>query len=303
MADLLSQAALDKSPQVIDSKAVPDAALQQKGEEKASLAGTNLKFVPSDEKSDLSPGQKIWNNFVNLKNAEIDAFKQTAKQKWGVTANNWYIYRIQAMRSYYMIYEHIYNIGFSKSLSPNFLHAVVMGEDLYRFSEEMRAAGKAYDRNEEIDSYQYLGLDNIGTNIDKLIADGYADASTRTKIKSYESTNEKGEKIVTAKIIGYEAAIGLVAAELASRRDYILGKASANGLSITDSDKVDFITYATFNNISVGEDAIGSVEKLNTYTRPFDLSKEREDEQNVRFNTLKRLVVSEWYKLAKVYEI
>lgn len=106
---------------------------------------------------------------------------------------------------------------------------------------------------------------------------------------------------VSALVSGYETGIEIVAAELHSRRDWITDYIAKNALMVdtSDSDTVDFLTYATYNNMSVGMDA---AKNIKSYMRKFTGS-ERSDQSNVRFNTLKRLATSDWYKNAKVYEI
>jgi len=86
-----------------------------------------------------------------------------------------------------------------------------------------------------------------------------------------------------------------------SRKDWILDYIAKQSLTVntSDSDTVDFLTYATYNNVSVGMEAAGNI---SNYMRKYS-GTERTDQQNVRFNTLKRLSTSDWYKTVKVYDV
>jgi hypothetical protein len=100
---------------------------------------------------------------------------------------------------------------------------------------------------------------------------------------------------------GYESAIEFIAAELHSRRDWILNYCTTNGLAVSaaDSDKVDFLTYARYNNKDV---SIAAANNLSHYMRKY-VGTERSDQENVRFNTLLKLATADWIKELRVYEI
>jgi hypothetical protein len=243
----------------------------------------------------------IWKNFKAVTTAQKAKAQQAAKDKWGVTPNDWYIYRTSNMEQYSPIYGFISESAQRHALSPEFLHAVVMGEGLHLFIEQQRKAGTPYQASTAIDAYQYLGTDAIGSSIDELIRDGYIDKSHKTNISPKKVVNELGEEKVSAVVAGYETAVEAVAAELHWRKDWILSYISRNALKVdtADSDVVDFLTYATYNRMTVGTEAAKNTAH---YMRKYS-GTERTDQMNVRFNTLKRLCVSDWYKAVKVYVV
>lgn len=246
-------------------------------------------------------GEKIWSNFMKVSGAEKRNAQQAAEDKWGVAPNDWYIYRTKSMKQFSPIYEYFYNSAEKHSSSPEFIQAVAMGEGLHLLLEELRSAGTGYDADQAIDGYAYLGADEIGSNIDTLVNNGYIDAKHKANITAKHVVNELGEPKLSAVVTGYETAVEVIAAELHSRRDWILEFIAKNSLDVdtSDSDTVDFLTYATYNNVSVGMEAARNIAH---YMRKYT-GAQRDDQRNVRFNTLKRLATSDWYKEVKVYDI
>jgi hypothetical protein len=193
-------------------------------------------------------------------------------------------------------------------LKPEFLHAVVMGENLNGFIDRRREDGIAFDPDTEIDAFQSLGLDEIGDpdHIQALIDEAGLDPAIRDKITSYTAANELGEQKTTGTVRGYAAAIELVAAELHYRRDKVVASARAQGIDLStfptregyEGFAVDFLTYAAFNNPSVARDALADPA---TYLRVYDRVP-RGDQRNVRYNALLRLVTADWIRRAGVYD-
>jgi len=248
-----------------------------------------------------SIGEQIWENFARVTSAQKQAAQSSSTDKWGVTPADWYIYRAKGMKQYAPVYEFLHESAERHALSSEFLHAVVMGEGLHLFIEDLRASGARYSPSQAIDAFQYLGADEIGVTIDELIDNGYIEQKHKGNITPQHAINELGENKVSATITGFETAIEVVAAELHSRRDWILDHVRTNALAVdtSDTDAVDFLTYAAYNNQSVAvEAAVRITQYMRVYTRA-----ERTDQRNVRFNTLKRLSTADWYKAARVYEI
>lgn len=113
--------------------------------------------------------QKIWDNFLAVNASQKAKAQKGAKDKWGVAPMDWYIYRKVTMEQYAPIYEYIYNSAKIHSLSPEFMHSVTMGEGLHLLLEDLRSTIAPFDPLFVIDAYSYLGADEIGSNIDKLI--------------------------------------------------------------------------------------------------------------------------------------
>lgn len=112
---------------------------------------------------------------------------------------------------------------------------------------------------------------------------------------------KKNEPITPARIAGFDSAIELVAATLDKSRKDILSYAKKEGVSIDEEsqkDIVEFLTYANFNRPSTARDAVNN---LDSYTQKYQY-KERNDQTNVRFNTMLRMSTSQMIKELGVYE-
>jgi len=247
---------------------------------------------------------ELWGKWKSLSNKEMESAKQLAKEKWGVNPKSWYIPRKNGAvsESYGKLYAAIEKSAQKHNLSPSFLQSVAMGEDVYGAVNTLVSAGIAYDNaNIKIDSYQYLGLDNIGKEAAELVKQGYLDKSILKDIEAYNSVNEKNEPITPARIAGFDSAIELVAATLDKGRNDILSYAKKEGVSIDEEsqkDIVEFLTYANFNRPSTARDAVNN---LDSYTQKYQY-KERNDQTNVRFNTMLRMSTSQMIKELGVYE-
>ncbi len=207
------------------------------------------------------------------------------------------------------IYGMIEDSATRHGLSAEFLHAVVMGEGLSDFIDGERQIGAGYDADIEIDGYNNLGLDEIGdpAHVQRLVREAGLDPAVAARIGTpYTVTNELGESKRSAPVEGYAAAIELVAAELHHRRDAILAYARTNGFDVEtfptrdgyDGFAVDYLTYAAFNNPSVAQAAVRDAAR---YMRAYT-GAPRDDQANVRYNTLVRLVTADWYRRAGVYD-
>lgn len=243
----------------------------------------------------------VWDNFLKVNSILKIKAQRSAEDKWGVKPMDWYIYRSKDMEAYSQVYEFIYNSAQIHKISPEFLHSVVMGEGLHLFLEDLRSNKTPYDSMSIIDAYAFLGADEIGDNIDSLIKNGYISTNHKSNIVPKKVQNELNEIKTSAYIQGFETGIEVVAAELHQRCDWIKKYISDNKITVDlmDSDTIDYLTYATYNSMSVGVEA---AKNITHYMRKFQ-GTERTDQRNVRFNTLKRLATSDWYKIAKVYNV
>jgi len=264
-----------------------------------TISSTTIKVSVSAKPMTIA--EKVWNKLAKITSAQKLEFQEKAKSKWGIDPMDWYIYRTSSMKPYSYIYECIYNSAISHSLSPEFIHAVVMGEGLNLLIENLRSTNTPFDPDFVIDAYAYLGADEIGSSIDKLVKNGYIDISHKKNIVPNNVVNELYQPKVSAFVSGFKTGIEIVVAELHARKDWIKNYISSNSLTAdtSNSDTIDFLTYATYNNMSVGMEA---AKNISHYMRKFK-GTERSDQTNVRFNTLKRLATADWYKNAKVYEI
>lgn len=243
-----------------------------------------------------SLGQKIWNNYIRLSSNQINSFKTKATEKIGIeNVNHWMIEN----KDYYKIYEYIYSTAKKYLFKPEFIHSILMGEGLIIFIND----NIIFDENAKIDSYRYLGLDNIGNNYNSL----ETLIPNITKMFSpYQHTikNELNEDVLPGIIIGYKNAIEILTAELANRRQIYLSKAENIGLptQLLNDQTIEFITYAAFNNLNVADEIVSSLAKFQQYTKKYT-GKPRDDQKNVRYNTLVRLSVSFWLKESKIYNV
>lgn len=247
--------------------------------------------------------------------ATVDA---KAKEKWGVNPKHWLVTRYdnpreKPKRSYAVVYDWMIQAAKRNDIDPNFLHTVAMGEGLMQYLDaKQNIEVGAEDRDSHrIDTFQILGLDNLGDNYKTL--KGYLDDQYFKYIepKTKRQPNEKRQMVLAAYISGIDAGIFALSAML--QKCHLAAKsviASVNGPSKNATlDQEYFITYALFNNPVI---AVPDVKQLgvNTYTRKYDLkmsektlkAKEGDDQTNVRFNCLIRMSSYQRMKDLGVYE-
>jgi hypothetical protein len=247
-------------------------------------------------------GKRVFAALMGLTNSKIQQLQDAASTEWNVEVWNLWIYRVASMEPYSIIYGHIVESAGRHGFAPEFLHAVVMGEGLGGspgWLEAMHTSGIPYDPTQSIDSYAVLGLDQIAATKSGLVSGKYLDASFLSNIvDQLPGTNERGLVTHPADILGYETAIELIAAELHSRLDAMQAHLATLSMAATTEREKRFAAYVRYNtDLSSAQAIVGNLAANLTKwsgARP-------PDESNARYNTLRRLAISEWYEASGVY--
>ena len=247
--------------------------------------------------------QRVWTALVDL-GGGFAALKAAAEARWNVDMLNLFIFRSAVMADYAPIYGFIRASAGRHGFAPEFLHTVFMGEGVggdIGLIESNRAHVPriAFTPAQVISGFGGLGLDDIQDTLPALIAANYLDASFAGVLTHPQDVhNEIGELKHTADVVGWEAAVELVAAELHSRLDAMLAFCAANGVAITTEEQRRYLTYIRFNTgLATSQDhALHLNDRLKkwTGTRPTD-------GMSGRFNTLQRIAIAEWYEASGVY--
>lgn len=266
-----------------------------------------------------TPGQMIYEKTMTPEfkahEASIDA---KAKEKWGVNPMHWLVTRYdnprdRPKRSYAVVYDWFIQASKRNDLDPSFLHTVAMGEGLMQYLDaKQKMEVGAEDRlSHRIDTFQILGLDNIGEDYKTL--NGYLDEQYFHHIepKKMRQPNEQNEMVLAAYISGIDTGIFALSAtlqkcHLAAKK--VIASVNGSGPKVT-LDQEYFITYALFNNPVI---AVPDIKQLGVsmYTRKFDIKmsekalkkKQEDDQDNVRFNCLIRMSSYQRMKDLGVYE-
>ena len=132
----------------------------------------------------------------------------------------------------------------SSAWQEGFNKAVISPDDV---SESYAAAVKKDKSLEEfpVDGFFNYGLDTFGDNYSKLKK--YLPEGFDKSFKTYQTTNEKNEKITTAAFRNNEDALVAKAAYLNSMRDDVIGYAKQKGLNTLDERTSDYFTLASYN--------------------------------------------------------
>jgi hypothetical protein len=266
-----------------------------------------------------TPGQMIYEKTMTSEfkahEATIDA---KAKEKWGVNPKHWLVTRYdnprdKPKRSYAVVYDWVIQAAKRNDLDPHFLHTVAMGEGLMQYldAKQNLEAGAEDRSSHRIDTFQILGLDNIGETY--MTLNGYLDDKYFQYIepKTKRQPNEKHKMVLAAYISGIDAGIFALSATLQKchlAAKSVIASVNEQGKSAT-LDQEYFITYALFNNPVY---ALPDIKRLgvNVYTRKYDIkmsenalkAKEGDDQTNIRFNCLIRMSSYQRMKDLGVYE-
>lgn len=266
--------------------------------------------------------ERIWAAVVELDTRYL-GFIAKAREKWGLPkVNRWSIYvpdtaatktKTGAMKAYSRIHGYIRASAGRHHLDPEFLQAVFMGEATAVFIEDKwNHAGPPapYHDLETINGFATLGLDRIWNTVLTLGTDGYLPSTFDRGVLTNDITGtnpEDGSTFTSADVIGWEAAVEFVAAELDSRLDWMLGVIGKSRGAVSEPQR-RFLAYARY--VSSEATSTAAAAQMSTLLQPWQgnapPAPTNHDSlavilQRVRFKTLQRIAVAEWYEKSKVY--
>ncbi len=265
--------------------------------------------------------------------------KQKAEIDWGfdkvsgIQINDWTIPLTK--ESYKELYGLIFISAGRHSLKPEFLHSVIMGEGGLQSSFAL-----PYDRSrKQNSSFQNLGLDlivyRLGINrnprplpdielTENLVSLNYVDPHFLTKINtSTDIVNETrlsdevagtGTSITLESLImNWELAVEFVAAEINIRRKTAEALAASKGIALRSEEAKDYLTYL---RIMARETTLATEHLIDQETFDNKEFKPWNEARNCfmwdkktcprfydrrRFESLRRLGVTEWFELSQSY--
>jgi hypothetical protein len=266
---------------------------------------------------------RIWEAWVEM-GTRYFKFRNDAKKHWGLdNVPRWSIYvadtsgtraSTRPMQDYSPIHGFIKASAGRHGLAPEFLHAVVFGEGLAGMIESSWNPGPRipYDPHALIDGFAFLGLDRIADTVHTLAADkyldsGHFDSSDLTHVTTFVNPEDNSTSH-TGDIIGWEAAIEFVAAELHQRQDWMLNTIGKSYGEVTELQRrfLAYVRYVSSESTS-SRIAFRMIELLSPWVGPEPTCPPppprmmAEIVACVQFKTLQRIAVSEWYENAGVY--
>jgi hypothetical protein len=260
-------------------------------------------------------GKKVWQNFVTAsKNGDQATYMAAAGQNWGVEAYRWRLELSEAYKPYRKVYGFIYLAAEKRGMRPEFIHAVIFGEGLGDYIKKNRVDLEIpYSDTAPINSFDNLGLDQIGSRLEMLISRGYLDKKYRDSYWQPEHMvgvpNELHGSTNAGIITGYEAAVEMVAAELQCRGDYMMEVARKNGVLVETQVQKEFLMYAKYVSRSNAENDLTSTEALRENCSRWDLAIDGPKPNNpvdpkyYRYAALVRMAATEWLVNAGTYHI
>lgn len=270
----------------------------------------------------------VWEGFRSVV-AEGTRTRLMAKAKtdWNTDVFKWHIIPTNndSKKSFLPLYGYIRESAGRHGLAPEFLLTILMGEGANLAIEDR----STFDPHEDLDGFNFLGLDLIlyrtgtpmpdgtdppippeipASNTDELaeysynlVTEGYVDPVTASAVSwNFETPNELGRTLQTAKIAGWATAIELVAAELHARLDEMVTYLAANIpiIPIVEENQRRFLSYVRFNSSPQhakehADDIINELDKWSGASSG--------DNRDALFNTIQRIAVSQWQEDSKVY--
>jgi|GEM_PF-4325231 len=328
--NLLAEGTLNEvNGQYVLSRVVPDSdsAVIFVDGKMMQMRPVKPEFVEEDQIEEpvhiqIKRGQQILENLRLVFKQDITVKEKETLEKYGVRPRRW-LFRDDTFDQYSDIYEFIENSAEKHDLSPEFLFAVVMHEGLGPYLLN-NVSMKNYNKDEIIDAYQVLGLDEIGQNLSTLIKEGYLNSIDYRKIDPYPIINEprtlkmerqgiredhndsrfiefaRKHQTLTARVKGYDLGIELVAAELHRRRDIAMDYLSNEKVTFNEnnSDVYDFATYAVYNGAE--KDWQYTLKNIKSQMSKSGL-KEQNDNTKIRYNALGILAISYFMKRLNIF--
>lgn len=286
----------------------------------------------------LAPAQRIQTMYVHLLSYDSDRTWEAsvelgyryrrlidvAKAAWGLPfVNRWVIYvpdtadtraKTGAMKDYGRIHGFIRASAGRHGLAPEFLQAVVLGENLVGHIEyKWNRPGPPlpFVLDEVISGFTFLGLDRIWDSALVLGADHYIDETrfghnALTNYSTFENP-EDHSTAQTADPIGWEAGVEFVAAELHARRDWMLG-VLGKPLNRISEQQNRFLAYARY--VSSEGTSTAVARQMTTLLTPWEGPPPPPATDHdilpvivtrVRYKCLQRLAVADWLEKSQIY--
>jgi hypothetical protein len=267
--------------------------------------------------------ERVWAAFVEL-HMGYRRLMADAKNAWGLPfVNRWSIYvpdtpatrqKTGAMKDYARIHGFIRASSGRHGLAPEFLQSVFLGEAAVLFIEDKwnrPGPPDPFNVNELIPGFAKLGLDRIWDTVLTLGADHYLDTTRFDRgvlTNDITETNpEDGSTIRSADVIGWEAAVELVAAELHERLDWMLNVIGKTRDRVTELQR-RFLAYGRY--VSSENTSTAVALQMATLLKPWEGNAPPAPTptdslavivHRVRYKILQRLAVADWLERSGVY--
>ncbi|HBV97450.1 MAG: hypothetical protein JL50_08240 [Peptococcaceae bacterium BICA1-7] len=271
--------------------------------------------------------RRAWKVFRDL-TARQRALRRTLGVRWNVgpmdqpnvqTTMAWYVPTQDPVNiDYAAVYGYIREAAGRHGLSPEFLHAVLMGEGVSGGNLSLLYINLHHvppirydDTNQNFNSFSYLGLDDIWLEVDTLIAENYVDPRFKAQMTALPQIPHELNDLVTPAIIkGWEAAVELMAADLHWRQD--LGTAYCQNhvpaISCRTELRRRYLTYVHFNTGQPWQPDSGQrraerrLNLIESQCSPWPSTEPRPSGPgDARFNSLVRVATAAWYDQIQVY--
>jgi len=267
---------------------------------------------------------RAWEAFVEV-DLRYYRLMEEAKQTWGLpVVSRWSIYvpdtpaikaKMVGMRDYARIHGYIRASAGRHGLAPEFLQAVILGEGAVNFVQYMwdrPGPVTPYDPSILIPGFTNLGLDHIWETVLTLGADHYLDENrfNRGSLTNYitEINPEDGSTFHSADVIGWEAGVEFVAAELHQRLDWMLNVIGKQRHQVSELQR-RFLAYGRYVSGEVTSAAMARQmssllqrwEGPPASAPPPPGSPLSAFVARVRYKTFQRLAVAEWLEKSGVY--
>lgn len=281
--------------------------------------------------------------------AEHNASK-IAQTKWGTEAFGWLISRDSDTSSdrdkrnsqgytYSWFYDLIIAAAQQNRHSPEFLHAVAMGEGMNGISKDknnpnvkiyhaitknqiksgnLRAdqvsdrASTTLEQHNWYHSFNDCGLDRFAKNKNDLVKNGYlskifttsAYCSDIIEPPGKETKNERGEPVNPSWLYGLNTAIFCISAELQNRRNLVLHEYESltkKSAALLSQDAIDYLTYIRYN---AGEEftkneAIPNFKEK--YFKKLTVNLDGND-QKAKHNAIRKLATADFLRILELYK-
>jgi hypothetical protein len=160
----------------------------------------------------------------------------------------------------------------------------------------------AFNPNQQISGFAFLGLDEIADDLTPIANDGYLDPFSSVPITNIHfEVNELNMKVHTADPVGWASGIELVACELHWRLDKMLGYCAKHAptIKVRTEEQRRFLANARYNTV-IPATAQSLANNLSANVVPWS-GPYPPDNMNAKYNAILTVAVAEWYEAARVY--